>query len=549
MAGALERVGVQALGARARREPHGVADLVHQLERAAGPVAEDDQAEGVRAHVDHGQAAFRAASAGGANLGAMAPTPLRPPAISDVGDGGPSSAEGRAWPGTFDAPETVERVWTDFVAALPGSRPADRPAPGAGLRPRPPRHAVPPRQRRRPYWVHLVRVAMELAGWGEALAGAAAGGAAARHGGGHAHDDRRDPGRLRCRGRRPRRLAHRPRRAGRAARLLRAAAHQRAVRGPGAEDRRPRGQPAQHPGPRDAHRRALPPLGRHLPAPHRPGRCCRWPPAPHRWPAWPWSRRWPTSPRWSTTAASPTPNVARNPADTGGGLDAAMHSPSDLQGDTMTVHLTLAEIARIEELLSRLDPAPVRRLPGPRLPARARHVPARRASRRSPRSASSAPPSRAACSIRSRRPPRRAGLSSRRRPAGTSSTGQGALWATCPAKLPSSDRSTRPAVRRRRRSGRSRPRGPTRTAVAARVALQQDGLGPLDLADLLREPHPGRLALQGGVGHRPAAEARRERDEVAGGGHDVDDAQARRRSGRAAPPRARGPRGPPPTRR
>ena len=29
------------------------------------------------------------------------------------------SAEPLAWPGLFDAPDTVDRVWTDFVAALP----------------------------------------------------------------------------------------------------------------------------------------------------------------------------------------------------------------------------------------------------------------------------------------------------------------------------------------------------------------------------------------------------------------------------------------------
>ena len=54
----------------------------------------------------------------GANLGDMPGTPLRPPSVSDVGGGGPSSESGLAWPGTFDAAATVERVWTDFVAAL-----------------------------------------------------------------------------------------------------------------------------------------------------------------------------------------------------------------------------------------------------------------------------------------------------------------------------------------------------------------------------------------------------------------------------------------------
>jgi (p)ppGpp synthase/HD superfamily hydrolase len=96
----------------------------------------------------------------------MAPTPLRPPAISDVGEGGPSSAEGRAWPSVFDSTETVERVWIDFVAALP--EPAHRTALRQALAFARARHGT---QARRgsdtPYWVHLVRVAMELARWGE----------------------------------------------------------------------------------------------------------------------------------------------------------------------------------------------------------------------------------------------------------------------------------------------------------------------------------------------------------------------------------------------
>jgi len=96
----------------------------------------------------------------------MSSTPLRPPAVSDVGGGGPSSPQGRAWPGTFDAPVTVERVWTDFVAGLPD--PGERQALARALAFARARHGS---QFRRgsdtPYWVHLVRVAMELARWGE----------------------------------------------------------------------------------------------------------------------------------------------------------------------------------------------------------------------------------------------------------------------------------------------------------------------------------------------------------------------------------------------
>jgi len=102
----------------------------------------------------------------GDNLEIMSSTPLRPPAVSDVGGGGPSSPQGRAWPGTFDAPVTVERVWTDFVAGLPD--PAERQALARALAFARARHGS---QFRRgsdtPYWVHLVRVAMELARWGE----------------------------------------------------------------------------------------------------------------------------------------------------------------------------------------------------------------------------------------------------------------------------------------------------------------------------------------------------------------------------------------------
>jgi len=86
--------------------------------------------------------------------------------VSDAGGGGPSSPQGRAWPGTFDAPVTVERVWTDFVAGLPD--PGERQALARALAFARARHGS---QFRRgsdtPYWVHLVRVAMELARWGE----------------------------------------------------------------------------------------------------------------------------------------------------------------------------------------------------------------------------------------------------------------------------------------------------------------------------------------------------------------------------------------------
>jgi guanosine-3',5'-bis(diphosphate) 3'-pyrophosphohydrolase len=97
----------------------------------------------------------------------MGPMPLRPPSLGDAGHGrGAPTEEALAWPGIFDSPETVDRVWTDFVAALPD--PSHRTALRRALAFARARHGA---QIRRggdtPYWVHLVRVAMELSRWGE----------------------------------------------------------------------------------------------------------------------------------------------------------------------------------------------------------------------------------------------------------------------------------------------------------------------------------------------------------------------------------------------
>jgi guanosine-3',5'-bis(diphosphate) 3'-pyrophosphohydrolase len=93
----------------------------------------------------------------------MSSTPLRPPSpsLAAGGQGAPS-----AWPGLFDSPDTVDRVWTDFVAAV------DDEATRADLRralafARARHGAQTRRGSSTPYWVHLVRVAMELAQWGE----------------------------------------------------------------------------------------------------------------------------------------------------------------------------------------------------------------------------------------------------------------------------------------------------------------------------------------------------------------------------------------------
>jgi (p)ppGpp synthase/HD superfamily hydrolase len=82
-----------------------------------------------------------------------------------VGAAAHPTAEPLTWPGLFDAPDTVDRVWTDFVASLPD--PEQRTGLRRALAFARARHGD---QRRRgsdsPYWVHLVRVAMELSQWG-----------------------------------------------------------------------------------------------------------------------------------------------------------------------------------------------------------------------------------------------------------------------------------------------------------------------------------------------------------------------------------------------
>jgi hypothetical protein len=103
--------------------------------------------------------------AGGDNLDAMN-TPLRPPAISDSGGEGPSSPQARAWPGTFDEAATVERIWVDFVSGLADED--QRTALRRALAFARARHGSQCRRgSETPYWVHLVRVAMELSRWGE----------------------------------------------------------------------------------------------------------------------------------------------------------------------------------------------------------------------------------------------------------------------------------------------------------------------------------------------------------------------------------------------
>jgi guanosine-3',5'-bis(diphosphate) 3'-pyrophosphohydrolase len=97
----------------------------------------------------------------------MNPTPLRPPSLEESSEALAHVApQELAWPTVFDTPSTVERVWTEFVAHQPDE---ERVALRLALAFARARHG---RQTRRgsdtPYWVHLVRVAMELAQWGVA---------------------------------------------------------------------------------------------------------------------------------------------------------------------------------------------------------------------------------------------------------------------------------------------------------------------------------------------------------------------------------------------
>jgi (p)ppGpp synthase/HD superfamily hydrolase len=95
----------------------------------------------------------------------MGPAPLRPPSLEEAGEAlSPVAPAPLEWPTVFDAPPVVERLWVDFVATLPEDE-------GVALRRAlafaRARHAD---QTRRgsdtPYWVHLVRVTMEVARWG-----------------------------------------------------------------------------------------------------------------------------------------------------------------------------------------------------------------------------------------------------------------------------------------------------------------------------------------------------------------------------------------------
>ncbi len=97
----------------------------------------------------------------------MAPSPLRPPTLEEAGEAlAPIAPIVLAWPTVFDAPATVERAWLALIGTY--GHPV-RTTLRQALAFAQARHS---QQRRRgsdtPYWVHLVRVALELARWGQA---------------------------------------------------------------------------------------------------------------------------------------------------------------------------------------------------------------------------------------------------------------------------------------------------------------------------------------------------------------------------------------------
>lgn len=93
-------------------------------------------------------------------------SPLRPPSVQEASEAlAPIAPVVLAWPTAFDTSEAVERAWVDFAANHPQS---ERTALRQALAFARARHGE---QCRRgsdtPYWVHLVRVGLELARWGE----------------------------------------------------------------------------------------------------------------------------------------------------------------------------------------------------------------------------------------------------------------------------------------------------------------------------------------------------------------------------------------------
>lgn len=95
----------------------------------------------------------------------MTPSPLQPPTLEEASAAlAPIAPVQLAWPTVFDTPAAVERAWVDFAANHPQD---ERVALRRALAFARARHDDQCRRgSETPYWVHLVRVALEVARWG-----------------------------------------------------------------------------------------------------------------------------------------------------------------------------------------------------------------------------------------------------------------------------------------------------------------------------------------------------------------------------------------------
>jgi (p)ppGpp synthase/HD superfamily hydrolase len=93
-------------------------------------------------------------------------SPLRPPTLEEASEAlAPIAPAQLAWPTVFDTPAEVDRAWVDFAAnhAAP-----ERTVLRQALAFARARHGDQWRRgSETPYWVHLVRVALEVARWGQ----------------------------------------------------------------------------------------------------------------------------------------------------------------------------------------------------------------------------------------------------------------------------------------------------------------------------------------------------------------------------------------------
>ncbi len=105
----------------------------------------------------------------------MGSSPLEPPTLAETADSmSPVAPVVLAWPTVFDTTDAVERAWLQFVSSFPDEERVRLRQALAFAQAR--HHGQQRRGSNTPYWLHLVRVALELARWGQAtpvLVGAA----------------------------------------------------------------------------------------------------------------------------------------------------------------------------------------------------------------------------------------------------------------------------------------------------------------------------------------------------------------------------------------